>query len=87
MITQGREERTKHAQQMLRAVDLAHLLLLADDDLRAGDVLFAHVRELLPLEAVQEVVPQGFVEVDGEAGDYGWEEGDDVPVRWVGGLI
>lgn len=63
------EKRTKHAQEVLRAVDRAHLLLLPDDDRRARHVLFADLRVLRALEAVEQVRAERAVEVRLQARD------------------
>ena len=56
---------------MLCAICLAHLLALRVE-------LFPDGRVLWPLETVEKVLAEGFVEVGLQAGDDGGEEGVDV---------
>lgn len=59
---------------MFCAVHLAHLLLLTDDDMRAGHIHLALLHVLRALEPVQQVRPDRAVEVQSQAGDDGRED-------------
>ena len=60
---------------MLCPVHLAHLLLLADDHMRARHIHLALRHVLRPLEAVQQVCPDRTVEVESEPRDDCWKDG------------
>lgn len=59
---------------MLRPINRAHLPLHPDADIPARDVLLPYPAVLQPLKAVEQVLAEGTVEVELEAGCDGGEK-------------
>jgi hypothetical protein len=57
-------KRTQHPQQVLCTVHNTDLLLLPNDHILARLAHLPHIRELWPLEPVQEIRAEGAVEVN-----------------------